>query len=101
MISFVATLKVKAGQAAAFEDAMKIVVPKVRQEPGNHAYIFHRSATTTPIYFTAPPLRRILIISMNNILTKMLSRRTALIWAVWGSTWLKCSLQRRKSNTGS
>lgn len=51
MISFVATLNVKPEQAAAFEAAMKTVVPKVRQEPGNHAYIFHRSATTANTYY--------------------------------------------------
>ncbi len=51
MISFVATLKVKPEQAAAFEDAMKTVVPRVREEPGNHAYIFHRSPTSADTYY--------------------------------------------------
>ncbi len=51
MISFIATLNVKPEQAAAFEAAMQTVVPKVRQEPGNHAYIFHRSATTANTYY--------------------------------------------------
>lgn len=50
MISFVATLNVKPEQAAAFEAAMQTVVPKVRQEPGNRAYIFHRSSTTPNTY---------------------------------------------------
>ncbi len=51
MISFIATLNVKPDQAAAFEAAMQTVVPKVRQEPGNHAYIFHRSATKPHTYY--------------------------------------------------
>jgi len=43
MLTFTAKLTVKAGQEQEFERIMRIAVPKVREEPGNHAYIFHRS----------------------------------------------------------
>jgi len=43
MLTFTAKLTVKAGQEQEFERIMRIVVPKVREEPGNQAYIFHRS----------------------------------------------------------
>ena len=43
MLTFTAKLTVKAGQEREFERIMCIAVPKVREEPGNHAYIFHRS----------------------------------------------------------
>ena len=43
MLTFTAKLTVQAGQEQAFERMMCIAVPKVREEPGNHAYIFHRS----------------------------------------------------------
>ena len=43
MIAFTARLTVKAGQEQAFERIMSIAVPKVREEPGNQTYIFHRS----------------------------------------------------------
>ena len=44
MLTFIAKLTVKAGQEAEFERIMRAAVPKVREEPGNHAYIFHRSS---------------------------------------------------------
>jgi quinol monooxygenase YgiN len=50
MLTFIARLTVKAGQEAEFERIMRMAVPKVRQEPGNHAYIFHR-ATDNPRVF--------------------------------------------------
>jgi quinol monooxygenase YgiN len=43
MLTFTAKLTVKAGQEDEFERVMRMAVPKVREEPGNHAYIFHRS----------------------------------------------------------
>ena len=43
MLTFTAKLTVKAGQEQEFERIMRMAVPKVREEPGNHAYIFHRS----------------------------------------------------------
>ncbi len=43
MLTFTAKLTVKAGREQEFERMMRIAVPKVREEPGNHAYIFHRS----------------------------------------------------------
>ena len=43
MLTFTAKLTVKAGQEQELERIMSIAVPKVREEPGNHAYIFHRS----------------------------------------------------------
>jgi quinol monooxygenase YgiN len=43
MLTFTAKLTVKAGQEQEFERIMRIAVPKVREEPGNQAYIVHRS----------------------------------------------------------
>jgi quinol monooxygenase YgiN len=43
MLTFTAKLTVKAGQEAEFERLMRMAVPKVREEPGNQAYIFHHS----------------------------------------------------------
>lgn len=43
MLTFTAKLTVKAGREAEFERVMRVAVPKVREEPGNHAYVFHRS----------------------------------------------------------
>lgn len=50
MLTFTAKLVVKAGQEAEFERIMRAAVPKVREEPGNHAYVFHRS-TENPLVF--------------------------------------------------
>ena len=50
MLTFTAKLTVKAGQEAEFERLMRAAVPKVREEPGNHAYVFHRS-TENPCVF--------------------------------------------------
>ena len=50
MLTFTARIKVKAGHEAEFERIMRAVVPRVHQEPGNHAYIFHR-ATDNPRVF--------------------------------------------------
>jgi quinol monooxygenase YgiN len=43
MLTFIARLTIKAGHEAEFERIMRAAVPRVRQEPGNHAYIFHRA----------------------------------------------------------
>jgi quinol monooxygenase YgiN len=43
MLTFTAKLTVKAGQEPELERIMSIAVPKVREEPGNKTYIFHRS----------------------------------------------------------
>ena len=43
MISLVAKLTVREGKEQDFIDAMKDVVPAVRDEPGNSAYVMNRS----------------------------------------------------------
>lgn len=43
MLAFIATLSVNADSVDAFKTAMAEVIPKVRQEPGNQAYIGHQS----------------------------------------------------------
>ena len=43
MLTFTAKLTVKTGHEQEFERIMSIAVPKVREEPGSRAYIFHRS----------------------------------------------------------
>ena len=50
MLTFTARLTIKAGREAEFERIMRDAVPRVRQEPGNQAYIFHR-ATDNPRVF--------------------------------------------------
>ena len=50
MLTFTARLMVKAGQEAEFERIMRAAVPKVRQEPGNHAYIFHRAKDNPRVF---------------------------------------------------
>lgn len=50
MLTFTARFTIKAGHEAEFERIMRAAVPRVRQEPGNHAYIFHR-ATDNPRVF--------------------------------------------------
>lgn len=50
MLTFTATLTVKAGQEEEFERIMRAAVPKVRQEPGNHAYVFHRSTQNPRVF---------------------------------------------------
>ncbi len=44
MLVLVAKITVKSGHEHEFERIMRAAAPKVREEPGNHAYIFHRSA---------------------------------------------------------
>ncbi|MGH7932040.1 MAG: putative quinol monooxygenase [Candidatus Binataceae bacterium] len=43
MIVLVAKITVKSGREQEFERTMLAAVPKVREEPGNHAYIFNRA----------------------------------------------------------
>ena len=43
MMSLVAKLTVQEGKEQDFIDVMKDVVPAVREEPGNNAYIMNRS----------------------------------------------------------
>jgi len=43
MLAFVATLSVKPEQVEGFKAAAPELMAKVRQEPGNHAYIGHQS----------------------------------------------------------
>lgn len=43
MLTCTARLTVQAGQEAEFERIMRAAVPKVREEPGNQAYMLHRS----------------------------------------------------------
>jgi len=50
MLTCTAKFTVKAGQEQAFECIMRIVVPKVREEPGNHAYILHRSTQDLRVF---------------------------------------------------
>jgi quinol monooxygenase YgiN len=50
MLTFTARLTVKAGQEAEFERIMRAAVPKVREEPGNRTYVFHRAAENRRIF---------------------------------------------------
>jgi quinol monooxygenase YgiN len=50
MLTFTAKLTVKPGQEQEFERIMGIAVPKVREEPGNRAYIFHRSMQDSRVF---------------------------------------------------
>lgn len=43
MLTCTAIVTVQAGQEQAFERLMRRVAPKVREEPGNHAYSVYRS----------------------------------------------------------
>ena len=50
MLTFTATLTVKTGQEAEFERIMHVTVPKVREEPGNYAYVLHRSTDNPRVF---------------------------------------------------
>ena len=50
MLTFTATLTVKAGREAEFERVMHVAVPKVREEPGNHAYVLYRSTDNPRVF---------------------------------------------------
>jgi quinol monooxygenase YgiN len=49
-ITLTAKLTIKAGKEKEFETLMKGVVPKVRQEPGNHYYIMCRSKENPRVF---------------------------------------------------
>lgn len=49
-ITLTAKLTIKAGKENEFETLMKGVVPKVRQEPGNRAYIMCRSKQNPRVF---------------------------------------------------
>lgn len=50
MLTFTAILTVKAGHEAEFERLMHVAVPKVREEPGNHAYVLYRSTDNPRVF---------------------------------------------------
>jgi len=50
MLTFTAKLTVKAGSEREFERIMRIAVPKVREEPGNQAYLLHRSTQDPRVF---------------------------------------------------
>jgi quinol monooxygenase YgiN len=50
MLTLTARLTVKAKREQPFERIMSIAVPKVREEPGNHAYILHRSTQDPRVF---------------------------------------------------
>ena len=50
MLTLTALLTVKAGQEDEFERIMHVMVPKVREEPGNVAYSLHRSTERNRVY---------------------------------------------------
>ncbi len=43
MLTLIAKLNIKEDKVDEFINTMKDVIPKVRQEPGNRAYVMHRS----------------------------------------------------------
>jgi quinol monooxygenase YgiN len=50
MLTLTAMLTVRAGQENEFERIMHVVVPKVREEPGNHAYALNRSTEDPRVF---------------------------------------------------
>ena len=50
MLTLTAILTVKAGQEVEFERVMQVAVPKVREEPGNHAYVLNRSTENPRVF---------------------------------------------------
>ena len=50
MLTLTAILTVKAGHEAEFERVMQVTVPKVREEPGNHAYVLNRCTENPRVY---------------------------------------------------
>src|SRR5713226_4054511 len=50
MLTFTVKLTVQAGSEQEFERIMRMAVTKVREEPGNHAYIFHRSTQDARVF---------------------------------------------------
>jgi quinol monooxygenase YgiN len=50
MLTCTAVLTVQAGQEAEFERMLRAAVPKVQEEPGNQAYIVHRSTQNPRVF---------------------------------------------------
>ena len=50
MLTLTAVLTVQAGREAEFERVMHVTVPKVREEPGNHAYVLNRSTENPRVF---------------------------------------------------
>ena len=50
MLTLTAVLTVKAGQEDEFERVMHVTVPKVREEPGNRAYVLNRSTENPRVF---------------------------------------------------
>jgi quinol monooxygenase YgiN len=50
MLTFTAKLTVQAGKEQEFEATMRKVVPRVREEPANHAYIMHRAVDNPRVF---------------------------------------------------
>ena len=50
MVTLTAKLTVKAGKEQEFETTMKDVVPKVRQEAGNRAYVMCRAKDNPQVF---------------------------------------------------
>lgn len=50
MLTCTARLTVKAGLEQEFERLMRAVALKVRHEPGNHAYLLHRSTQEPRVF---------------------------------------------------
>jgi quinol monooxygenase YgiN len=51
MLTFTATLTVHAGKEQGFEATMRGVIPRVREEAGNHTYIMHRAVDNPPCLY--------------------------------------------------
>lgn len=50
MVTLTAKLTIKAGKEQEFEETMKKVVPEVRKEPGNRAYVMCRSKDNPRVF---------------------------------------------------
>ena len=50
MVTLIAKLTIKAGKEQEFEKTMKQVVPEVRKEPGNRAYVMCRSKKDSRVF---------------------------------------------------
>jgi quinol monooxygenase YgiN len=50
VLTLIAKLTVKAGHEEEFARTMRLVVPKVREEPGNHAYVCHRASDNPRLF---------------------------------------------------
>ncbi len=57
MLTFIAKLTIQAGKEQEFAAKMRTVVPKVREEPGNHAHIMHRLQETPRAFMFGENIR--------------------------------------------